>query len=114
MPGETFSFNQVVGERTEQRGYQSGPVIVGNQVESGLGGGICQVSSTLYNTILLGNINATERMHHTMPSSYVPLGMDATVDWGNIDYKFRNNLQSPVYIEAYTSNGNVVFNLYSK
>ncbi len=113
MPGETFSFNQVVGERTEQRGYQSGPVIVGNQVESGLGGGICQVSSTLYNTILLSNIKSTERMHHTLPSSYVPLGMDATVDWGNIDYKFKNTFSYPIYIEGIADGSSIIFNLYS-
>lgn len=113
MPGETFSFNQVVGERTEKRGYQSGPVIVGNQVDSGLGGGICQVSSTLYNTILLGSINPTERMHHTLPSSYVPLGMDATVDWGNIDYKFKNTFSYPIYIEGIADGSSIIFNLYS-
>lgn len=113
MPGETFSFNQVVGERTEKRGYQSAPVIVGNKVDSGLGGGICQVSSTLYNTILLGNINPTERMHHTLPSSYVPLGMDATVDWGNIDYKFKNIFSYPIYIEGIADGSTIIFNLYS-
>ena len=113
MPGETFSFNQVVGERTDKRGYQSAPVIVGNQVDSGLGGGICQVSSTLYNTILLGNINSTERMHHTLPSSYVPLGMDATADWGNIDYKFKNTFSYPIYIEGIADGSSIIFNLYS-
>ncbi|MCR1934829.1 VanW family protein [Clostridium tepidum] len=113
MPGETFSFNQVVGERTEQRGYQAAPVIVGNEIESGLGGGICQVSSTLYNTILLSNIKSTERIHHTLPSSYVPLGMDATVDWGNIDYKFKNNFSYPIYIEGIADGNSIIFNLYS-
>ncbi|KAJ50411.1 vancomycin resistance protein YoaR [Clostridium tetanomorphum] len=113
MPGDTFSFNGVVGERTEARGYQPAPVLVGNQVDSGLGGGICQVSSTLYNAILKTNIKATERAHHTLPSSYVPLGRDATVDWGNIDYKFKNTLSYPIYIEGITSGGNVIFNVYS-
>ncbi|WP_125153419.1 VanW family protein [Clostridium rectalis] len=113
MPGEIFSFNKIVGERTEERGYQSASVIVGNQVDSGLGGGICQVSSTLYNTILLGNIKPTERTHHTLPSSYVPLGRDATVDWGNIDYKFKNTLPYPIYIEGIANGSTLIFNLYS-
>lgn len=113
MPGDTFSFNGIVGQRTEARGYQAAPVIVGNKVESGLGGGICQVSSTLYNAILRANLKSTERAHHTLPSSYVPLGRDATVDWGNIDYKFKNTLNYPIYIEAYAAGGNVGFNVYS-
>ncbi len=82
-------------------------------MESGLGGGICQVSSTLYNTILLSNIKSTERMHHTLPSSYVPLGMDATVDWGNIDYKFKNTFSYPIYIEGIADGSSIIFNLYS-
>ncbi|WP_027623743.1 VanW family protein [Clostridium lundense] len=113
MPGDVFSFNDIVGERTEARGYQSAAVIVGNQVDSGLGGGICQVSSTLYNAALKANLKSVERVHHTLPSSYVPLGRDATVDWGNIDYKFKNTLPYPIYIEGITSGGNVTFNIYS-
>ncbi|WP_315120995.1 VanW family protein [uncultured Clostridium sp.] len=113
MPGDVFSFNGVVGERTEARGYQAGPVIIGNKVESGLGGGICQVSSALYNSVLMSNMRSVERVHHTLPSSYVPLGRDATVDWGNIDYKFKNTLDFPVYIQGITSGGNVTFNIYS-
>ncbi len=89
MPGESFSFNNTVGPRTEKRGYQGAPVIIGNKIESGLGGGICQVSGTLYNAMLKANINATERVRHTFPSTYVPIGMDATIDYGNIDYKFK-------------------------
>ncbi|MBC2581508.1 VanW family protein [Clostridium sp. DJ247] len=113
MPGDTFSFNDVVGERTADRGYQSAPVIIGNQIDSGLGGGICQVSTTLYNAVLKSNIKATVRAHHTLPSHYVPLGMDATVDWGNLDYKFKNTLDYPLYIEGSTAGGSVVFNIYS-
>ncbi|WP_246582869.1 VanW family protein [Clostridium mobile] len=113
MPGDVFSFNGTVGERTVARGYQAGPVIIGNKVESGLGGGICQVSSTLYNAVLMSNMRSVERVHHTLPSSYVQLGRDATVDWGNIDYKFKNTLNFPVYIQGTTSGGNVTFNIYS-
>lgn len=113
MPGDTFSFNDTVGERTAARGYQEAGVIIGNKVESGLGGGICQVSGNLYNAMLRANIKATERTHHTIPSSYVPKGCDATVDYGNIDYKFTNTLQYPIYIEGYVQNKKLYFNIYS-
>jgi len=113
MPGDSFSFNDVVGERTAEKGYQAAPVIIGNQVDSGLGGGICQVSTTLYNAMLRANIKSVERSHHSLPSHYVPLGMDATVDYGNLDYKFKNTLEYPLYIEADASGGMVSFNIYS-
>lgn len=113
MPGDVFSFNDAVGERTADRGYQAAPVIIGNQVDSGLGGGICQVSSTLYNAVLKANIKSVERAHHTLPSHYVPLGLDATVDYGNIDYKFKNTLDYPIYIEGSTYGGVVAFNIYA-
>jgi len=113
MPGDIFSFNKIVGERTAARGYQEAGVVIGSKVESGLGGGICQVSGTLYNALLLANIKATERTHHTIPSSYVPKGCDATVDYGNIDYKFKNTLPYPIYIEGHVQNKNLYFNIYS-
>lgn len=113
MPGESFSFNEIVGERTAERGYKSAGVIIGDKVESGLGGGICQVSSTLYNAMLKSGIKSSERRNHTLPLSYVPKGLDATVDWGNIDYKFKNTLNTPIYIEGYTQNKNVYFNIYA-
>ncbi|WP_373844647.1 VanW family protein [Clostridium sp.] len=113
MPGDTFSFNGVVGERTAAKGYQAAPVIIGDKLEDGLGGGICQVSTTLYNAVNKAGLPSVERTHHTLPVHYVKEGMDATVDYGNIDYKFRNDFKYPIYIEGYTSGGNVVFNLYS-
>lgn len=113
MPGDTFSFNEVVGERTKARGYQEAGVIINNRIESGLGGGICQVSSTLYNAIIKANLNSKERYHHSLPSSYVDLGRDATVDWGNLDYKFTNTLDYPIFIEGYTKNKVLYFNIYS-
>lgn len=113
MPGDSFSFNDVVGERTAEKGYQAAPVIIGNQVDSGLGGGICQVSTTLYNAVLRANIKSVEREHHTLPSHYVKVGLDATVDYGNLDYKFKNTLDYPIYIEGDASGGVVAFNIYS-
>lgn len=113
MPGDSFSFNDVVGERTADKGYQAAPVIIGNQVDSGLGGGICQVSTTLYNAVLRSNIKSVERAHHTLPSHYVKVGLDATVDYGSLDYKFKNTLEYPIYIDGDTSGGMVAFNIYS-
>jgi len=113
MPGESFSFNEVVGERTKERGYMEAPVIIGNKVESGIGGGICQVSTTLYNAILRSGLQHIERTHHSLPSSYVGFGLDATVDWGNIDFKFINTLDYPIYIEGHTQNKNLYINIFS-
>lgn len=113
MPGDMFSFNDIVGERTAERGYEAAPIIVGDKVDSGLGGGICQVSSTLYNAVIRSNIKSVERTHHSLPSHYVKLGMDATVDYGNLDYKFKNTLKYPIYIEGDASGGVVSFNVYS-
>lgn len=113
FPGEIFSFNQCVGQRTKERGFMEAPVIVGYAIDSGLGGGICQVSSTLYNAILRTGITSIERTHHSLPSSYVPLGLDATVDWNDIDYKFKNTFGYPIYIEAYVQNKILNINIYS-
>ncbi|MGK0464984.1 VanW family protein [Clostridium sp.] len=113
MPGDVFSFNGVVGKRTAKSGYQAAGIIIGDKLEQGLGGGICQTSSTLYNAILGTELMSVERVHHTFPSHYVPKGQDATVDYGNLDYKFKNTLKYPIFIEGYTSNRNVSFNIYS-
>ncbi|MDP4089499.1 MAG: VanW family protein [Bacillota bacterium] len=113
MPGDSFSFNDVVGQRTEARGYQQAGVIINGKHDFDFGGGICQVSSTLYNALLLADIDPTERTHHTLRSLYVPLGQDATVDWGHLDLKFTNTMPYPIYIEAYTEGTNVYFNIYS-
>ncbi|WP_373897705.1 VanW family protein [Haloimpatiens sp. FM7315] len=112
MPGEVFSFNEVVGKRTAEKGYESAGVIIGNKLESGLGGGVCQVSSTLYNAVLNAGLNSVERVHHTFPSSYVKMGRDATVDYGNIDYKFKNSFNHPIYIEGHAGGGVINFNIY--
>ncbi|GCD12921.1 VanW family protein [Clostridium tagluense] len=113
MPGDVFSFNGTVGERTAERGYQSAGVIIGDKIEQGLGGGICQVSSTLYNAILGTELVSLERTHHTISSGYIPKGQDATVDYGNLDYKFKNTYKYPIYIEGVVSNRNIYFNVYS-
>ncbi|MBU3159894.1 VanW family protein [Clostridium frigoris] len=113
MPGDVFSFNGVVGERKASRGYKAASIIIGDKLEQGLGGGICQVSSTLYNAMLSTSIVSVERIHHTISSGYIPKGQDATVDYGNLDYKFKNTFKYPIYIEGLLSNGNIYFNIYS-
>lgn len=113
MPGDTFSFNDKLGKRTAEKGYKPAHVIVNNQVIDDFGGGICQVSSTLYNAVLKAGMKASERTHHTIPSTYVSLGMDATVDYGNIDFKFKNTLEYPVYIASSTAGGATSFTIYS-
>ena len=112
LPGDEFSYNNTVGERTEARGFKAGKIFVGDKVEDGIGGGICQVSTTLYRAIMNAGIKSTERLNHSMQTSYSPLGLDATVSWGYLDYKFKNTYDFPIYIEAYISNKNVVFNIY--
>ncbi|CAM2746045.1 VanW family protein [Hathewaya histolytica] len=113
MPGEKFSFNGVVGERTESRGYKKANVIINNEFVEDLGGGICQVSSTLYNTMIRSKIDPTERYSHTIASSYVDIGQDATVSWGGPDYSFVNTLDYPIYIKGYVTGNSVSFNVYS-
>ncbi|MDV3426765.1 MAG: VanW family protein [Bacillota bacterium] len=113
MPGETFSFNNTIGSTTPDKGYKLAPVIINNEHEMGYGGGVCQIATTLYNAILRANLKVTERHHHSLPSSYVKLGMDATVASPYLDFKFTNSYNSPVYIRGYAANRNIYFNIYS-
>jgi len=113
MPDDIFSFNKIVGNRTKENGYFDAKVIVNNKIESGIGGGVCQVSTTLYNAILRTGMRSLERKNHSLPSSYVDIGLDATVSWDHLDYKFKNTLGYPVIIECYTSNAQLYFNVYS-
>lgn len=111
-PGEVFSFNKKVGPRTAERGYREAIVIVSNQFVPGLGGGVCQVSTTLYNVALLAGLDIVERSNHSLAVSYVPLGRDAAVSYGSQDLKFRNNLGSHVYIKTSTGNGSVTMKIF--
>jgi len=107
QPGDTFSFNDVVGERTAARGYQSGTVYVGGVSAAELGGGVCQVASTIYCAALYANLEIVERTEHMYLVTYVPYGMDATVYWGEVDFVFRNSTDYPIKILANTDNGAV-------
>ncbi len=111
-PGKEFSFNKTVGPRTIATGFRDAPVIVGNTLEPGLGGGICQVSSTLYNACLLAGLDIVERHNHGLAVSYVPLGLDATVAYGASDFRFKNNTDYPVYIRALAGGGKLSVNIY--
>lgn len=113
MPGDVFSFNDIVGDTTLEKGYLDAQVIVNNKVENGVGGGICQVSSTLYNAILRTGIKSLERSNHTFPSTYVGIGLDATISWDYTDYKFKNTLNYPMFIECYTKDEVLYVNIYS-
>lgn len=103
LPGEEFSFNKVVGQRTAARGYKSAPVIVKGEYSEGIGGGICQVSSTLYNSVDEAGLKITRRVSHSREVTYVPPGRDATVSWGGPDFRFKNNLDKPVLIKIKVS-----------
>ncbi len=106
--GETFSFNQVVGKPTAERGYQEASVIIDHKTEKGIGGGNCQVSSTLYNAVLeAGNLTIIERHEHGKDVTYVPDGRDAAVSYGSLDFKFRNDLNYDIRIEASTDNNSI-------
>jgi len=99
-PGETVSFNEIVGPRSLEHGYRNAPIIIENQFQDGMGGGVCQVSSTLYNAVLLAKLEIVERSHHSLPVTYVPIGRDATVVYGHIDFKFRNPDPTYVYVRS--------------
>ncbi|MGZ4164630.1 MAG: VanW family protein [Tumebacillaceae bacterium] len=114
MPGDTFSFNAMTGDSNRpEDGWQLATVIVGQQFEQGYGGGICQVSSTLYNAVQGAGLEVVERTSHSLPVGYVQPGHDATVSYPELDFKFRNTLQVPVRVEVKVANGNVYANLYT-
>ena len=99
-PGEQFSFNDCVGERTAEAGYKEALIIEGDAYTPGLGGGVCQVSSTLYNAVILANLEIIERHRHSLPVNYVPSGQDATVSYGILDFKFRNSTNADLLIRS--------------
>jgi len=113
-PNVTLSFNQIVGERTVQGGYKDAYIIVNGQFVPGLAGGICQVSSTLYNTGLLANLAVTQRSNHDLAISYAPLGQDATVAYPDLDLKFNNNTGGYLLVRTKTTNNTLTIEMYGK
>lgn len=112
MPNETFSYNKTLGARTAAAGYKNAKVYEAGQVVDGIGGGICQISTTLYNAVLRANLEIVERRNHQFVTSYVEAGMDATVVYGMTDFKFKNTRKYPVKIIASAKNGVATVSLY--
>jgi len=105
LPGETFSYNGILGNTNKEKGYKLGTAYVGGKVVESYGGGICQVSSTLYNSVLYANLEIVERYNHSYVVNYVPAGRDATVAYGGKDFKFKNTRNYPIKIVAKANNG---------
>ncbi len=112
MPGETFSYNKVVGARTISAGYKEAPIYVEGRVEDGLGGGICQITSTLYNAVVYANLEITQRTNHQFVPSYVTASRDATVVYGSIDFQFKNNRDYPIKLVCSVSGGVANFQIF--
>ena len=112
MPGETFSFNETTGERTPEKGYMPAAAIADGATVEDVGGGVCQVSSTLFNAAAMADMTIVERWPHTWPSNYVEKGRDATVNWPNLDFRFRNDRSAPVFIVAWYQDRQCTVEIY--
>ncbi|MBQ9816315.1 MAG: VanW family protein [Proteobacteria bacterium] len=113
MPGAEFSYNEWVGERSEARGFKEAPVIEQGQVVEGLGGGACQVSSTIHAAALLSGIGILERYNHSLPSSYIPVGMDAVVSYPMLDLRLKNTFERPVVLRVHTEDNTLIAQFFS-
>ncbi len=112
LPGETFSYNKTVGERTIAEGYKEAGQYIGGKLVNGVGGGICQLSSTLYNAVLYANLEIVSRTNHGYLCAYINGGRDATVSWGTIDFQFKNTRKYPIKIQSTVRNGVVQVAIY--
>ncbi|NLY52320.1 MAG: hypothetical protein GX063_05345 [Firmicutes bacterium] len=112
-PGEMFSFNRQVGPRLDSDGYKPAPVIIGGELLPGIGGGVCQVSTTLYNTVLLAGLDVVARSPHSLPITYVPLGRDAAVAYDYMDLTFRNNSPYGVLLRARVDEDRLTIRIFS-
>ena len=112
MPGDPFSYNKTVGERTAAKGYKEATVYVAGQDKQELGGGICQLASAIYYCTLYADLQIVSRTNHRFAVTYVPYGLDATVAWPSLDYKFKNNTDYPIKISATTDGNDLIVKLY--
>ncbi|MBQ9358339.1 MAG: VanW family protein, partial [Abditibacteriota bacterium] len=112
MPGETFSYNSVVGPRDTSTGYKTAIIFQDGEEVEGMGGGVCQVSSTLFNAVLLSGLKITQRKCHSLKVVYVPLGRDAMVSYGSSDFCFVNDTKAPVVIFAGIGGGSLSMQLW--
>lgn len=113
FPGETFSFNKVVGKRTAGKGYLKAPVIIKGEFSEDIGGGICQVSSTLFNAVDNAGLQVIQRYSHSREVPYIPPGRDATVSWYGPDFSFKNIYNQPILIRSKTIGDQLVIKLFS-
>ncbi|GKX32100.1 hypothetical protein SH1V18_45800 [Vallitalea longa] len=113
-PGEDFATHGAISPISTKNGYKAAPIFVSGEVKDGLGGGICQVSTTLYNAVLMAELKVIERRNHSLPVTYVELGKDATMAGTQIDFVFENTTEYPVFIESYVQGGKVTIRLYGK
>ncbi|MFD0669846.1 VanW family protein [Cohnella sp. GCM10027633] len=113
FPNETFSFNKIVGVRNHQKGYRRAKVIVRGELAEDIGGGICQVSSTLYNAVDRAGLTILERYSHSRQVPYVLPGRDATVSWNGPDFSFQNQYDQPILLRAFAGNGSLYVTVYS-
>ena len=111
MPGDIFSYNPALGERTPEAGWKQADGYVGSETRKEYGGGICQASSCLYLSAMKADLEIVERVNHGFISSYMPYGMDATVSWGGPEFRFKNNTEYPIRIEAWATGGAVTVKL---
>lgn len=114
MPGDEFSQNRFIGPYTAYNGYKKGPTYVGNRLISTIGGGVCKISSTLYNVCTLSDLKVLERHPHGMPVPYVPYGQDATVSYGSKDFRFKNNTKFPILIWAKCVDNRLYIGFYGR
>lgn len=114
LPGKRFSFNAIVGERTAEKGYQPATIYTGANTKKELGGGICQVASTIYCATLSENLKQITRNEHSQIVTYVPFGMDATIYWGSSDYVFENDTENPIMVTITCKNGALTVKLLGK
>ena len=114
-PGDEFSYNGILGERTYEKGYRNATIISGGKYVQGMAGGICQTSTTIFNAALEAGLDITERSSHSLKSSYVKVGRDAAVSYGVLDLKFKNNYDIPIKIEGiYNNNGTLTTKIWSQ
>jgi vancomycin resistance protein YoaR len=114
MPGQTYSFNRAAGERSEARGYRYANVVVGNTLMPDIGGGICQVTTTLFIAAAQGGLDFPELHNHGIPVDYAPPGLDAAVAWNYLDLKIKNNFDHPVVLGAWVEDGTVLVRVFGK
>jgi vancomycin resistance protein YoaR len=113
-PGDVFSINEKLGKRTEEKGYKEAPILQGGKKGKGVGGGICQISSTIYNAALKADMKIIERHRHSEPVPYVPEGKDAAVVYNSKDFRFKNTKDYPVEIIISVSEDEITVKLYKK